>query len=159
MFELNPANEKLDRESLLAQAGALLAGQNDRIANAANLASLLYHALAEVNWVGFYFLKNNELIVGPFQGKPACVSIPLGKGICGKAAETQKVQRVEDVHAFDGHIACDIASRSEIVIPLIFQGALIGVLDLDSPITDRFSEEDERFLTSVAELYINSLAE
>jgi L-methionine (R)-S-oxide reductase len=93
-----------------------------------------------------------------FELNPACVSIPLGKGICGKAAETQKVQRVEDVHAFDGHIACDIASRSEIVIPLIFQGVLIGVLDLDSPITDRFSEEDERFLTSVAELYIDSLA-
>ena len=159
MFELNPANENLDSESLLAQAGALLVGQNDRIANAANLSSLLYHALTEVNWVGFYFLKKNELIVGPFQGKPACVSIPLGKGVCGKAAETGEVHRVEDVHAFDGHIACDIASRSEIVIPLIFQGALIGVLDLDSPITGRFSEEDERFLTSVAELYIDSLAE
>lgn len=159
MFELNPDIETMDEENLLAQIGALLAGQNDRIANAANLSSLLYHAMKDVNWVGFYFLKNEELVVGPFQGKPACVTIPLGRGVCGRAAVTQTPQRVSDVQAFEGHIACDIASRSEIVIPLVLKDNLIGVLDLDSPVTGRFSEEDERFLTRVAERYLDSLVE
>lgn len=157
MFELKPTGDGLDRESLLAQAEALLSGQNDRIANAANLSSLLFYSLEDVNWAGFYFLNDGELIVGPFQGKPACVTIPMGKGVCGKAAETRAVQRVADVHEFDGHIACDAASRSEIVVPLVRNGSLIGVLDIDSPKRDRFGEEDERFLLKVAELYVNSL--
>jgi len=157
MFELKKSDGKQENEGLLQQACALLSGQNDLIANAANLSSLLYHTLEDVNWVGFYFLKNNELIVGPFQGKPACVSIPLGRGVCGKAAETRSVQRVADVQAFEGHIACDIASRSEIVVPLVKNGALIGVLDLDSPRTERFGEEDEQFLLIIAELYLDSL--
>ena len=157
MFEAKNSDQYADAEELLAQAAALLSGQNDLVANAANLSSFLFYSLEEVNWVGFYFLKNNELLVGPFQGRPACVSIPLGKGVCGKAAETRSVQRIADVNAFDGHIACDAASRSEIVIPLIKGGELIGVLDLDSPVENRFDEEDERFLVRVAKLFIASL--
>lgn len=157
MFELESTG-RADRESLLAQASALLGGQNDRVANAANLSSFLFYTLENINWVGFYFLNNNELLVGPFQGKPACVSIPLGQGVCGHAAETRSVQRVADVHAFEGHIACDAATRSEIVIPLVRREELIGVLDLDSPIENRFDEEDERYLVRVAQLYISSLA-
>lgn len=157
MFELKQTDGKRDDAELLQQALALLSGQNDLIANAANLSSLLYHTLEDVNWAGFYFLKNNVLIVGPFQGKPACVSIPLGRGVCGKAAETRSVQRVADVQSFDGHIACDIASRSEIVVPLVKNGVLLGVLDLDSPRTGRFGKQDERLLLKIAELYLDSL--
>jgi GAF domain-containing protein len=146
-----------DRENLAAQAAALVSGQQDMIANAATLSSLLFYALDKVNWVGFYFLKGRELIVGPFQGRPACVSIPVGKGVCGTAAETRKVLRVADVHAFDGHIACDVASRSEIVLPLVRDGELIGVLDLDSPVKNRFDEEDERLLQQIADIFICSL--
>ena len=146
-----------DRENLAAQAAALVSGQQDMIANAANLSSLLFYALDKVNWVGFYFLKGRELIVGPFQGRPACVSIPVGKGVCCTAAEIRKVLRVGDVHAFDGHIACDVASRSEIVLPLVRDGELIGVLDLDSPVKNRFDEEDERLLQQIADIFICSL--
>jgi L-methionine (R)-S-oxide reductase len=146
-----------DRKNLAAQAAALLSGQQDIIANAANLSSLLFYALDEVNWVGFYFLKGSELVVGPFQGRPACVSIPMGKGVCGTAAETRKVQRVADVHAFEGHIACDVDSRSEIVLPLVRNGELIGVLDLDSPVNNRFDEKDEHLLQKIAEIFIHSL--
>ena len=147
-----------DRENLAAQAAALVSGQQDMIANAAILSSLLFYALDKVNWVGFYFLKGRNLIVGPFQGRPACVSIPVGKGVCGTAAETRKVLRVADVHAFEGHIACDVASRSEIVLPLVRDGELIGVLDLDSPVKNRFDEEDERLLRKIADIFICSLA-
>ena len=146
-----------DQENLVAQAAVLVSGQQDMIANAATLSSLLFYALDKVNWVGFYFLKGRELIVGPFQGRPACVSIPVGKGVCGTAAETRKVLRVADVHAFDGHIACDVASRSEIVLPLVRDGELIGVLDLDSPVKNRFDEEDERLLQQIADIFICSL--
>lgn len=146
-----------DYEAIVEQATSLLAGQDDLVANAASLSSLLFHALDEVNWVGFYFLKGDELIVGPFQGRPACVAIPMGRGVCGTAAELRKVQRVADVHAFDGHIACDVASRSEIVIPIIRNGELLGVLDLDSPVTDRFDQDDEDFLRKIAEVFVKSL--
>ena len=146
-----------DYVSIVEQATALLAGRDDLIANAANLASLLFHSLDEVNWVGFYFLKGDELIVGPFQGRPACVAIPVGRGVCGTAAEHCAVQRVADVHTFDGHIACDVAARSEIDIPLIRNGDLIGVLDLDSPVTDRFDQDDETFLLNIATVFIKSL--
>ena len=135
----------------------LLAGQTDHIANAANLSALLFLSLEDVNWAGFYFYRNGRLIVGPFQGKPACVEIPLGRGVCGTAASTREVQRVADVDSFDGHIACDVDSRSEIVLPLVHRGELIGVLDLDSPLPDRFGVEDERMLREIAEVYINSL--
>lgn len=157
MFETQTSSAGISADELIAQASALVSGQNDLVANAANLSSLLFYALKDVNWVGFYFLKGSDLIVGPFQGKPACVSIPVGKGVCGTAAETQKVQRVEDVHLFDGHIACDAASRSEIVLPLILDGELIGVLDLDSPVKSRFDEEDERLLRKIADIFVRSL--
>ncbi len=142
---------------LLAQAKALLDGQRDLVANAANLSALLFHALEDVNWAGFYFLKNGQLVVGPFQGKPACVTIPIGRGVCGAAAATRRVQRVADVHEFAGHIACDIDSRSEIVVPLLSEDALLGVLDLDSPVPDRFSPEDEAMLVELADLFVQSV--
>jgi len=157
MIELVTNPEKPGREGLAAQAAALLAGQQDLVANAANLSSLLFYSLEEVNWVGFYFLKDGELIVGPFQGQPACVSIPMGKGVCGTAAKTRKVLRVADVHAFEGHIACDAVSRSEIVLPLVSNGELIGVLDLDSPVKNRFDKEDEQLLLCIADLFVQSL--
>src|SRR5210317_532937 len=145
-----------DYDQLLEQSRSLLKGQNDLVANAANLSSLLFHSMEQVNWVGFYFLKGGRLIVGPFQGRPACVEIPLGKGVCGTAAETREVQRVADVHAFDGHIACDVDSRSEIVLPLVRNGELIGVLDIDSPVPDRFGPEEEALLRDLVEIYIQS---
>ena len=146
-----------DSSGLVEQARALLAGQRDLVANAANLSSLLFHGLEGLNWAGFYFLKGEELIVGPFQGKPACVTIPLGRGVCGTAAASRKVQRVADVHAFEGHIACDADSRSEIVVPLIFEGTVRGVLDLDSPLPNRFSREDEKLLQAIADLFVDSV--
>jgi L-methionine (R)-S-oxide reductase len=157
MFEVKADSRQSGSEGLLEQAAALLSGQNDLVANAANLSAFLFYALENVNWVGFYFVKNKQLLVGPFQGRPACVSIPLGRGVCGKAAETRSIQRVADVHAFEGHIACDAASRSEIVLPLIRAGELIGVLDLDSPVKNRFDEKDEQFLASIAGIFIASL--
>lgn len=158
MPEMQTVNKKTNFEQLLSQASALVSGQKDPVANAANISSLLFYGLDEVNWVGFYFVKGGNLIVGPFQGRPACVSIPIGKGVCGTAAATRRIQRIADVHAFEGHIACDTASRSEIVLPLLSSGELIGVLDLDSPVKDRFDEEDERFLQQVAEIYLRSVA-
>jgi GAF domain-containing protein len=142
---------------LVSQARAVLSGQRDMIANAANLSALLFQELREINWSGFYFLKGTELIVGPFQGKPACVTIPLGKGVCGVAADTRSVQRVPDVQEFEGHIACDMDSRSEIVVPLLRNGELLGVLDIDSPIPGRFDESDEEVLVEIARLYVESI--
>ena len=143
---------------LAEQARALLAGQTDAVANAANLSALIYLAMDDVNWAGFYFYRDGRLLVGPFQGRPACVEIPLGKGVCGTAAEKREVQRVADVHAFEGHIACDADSRSEIVLPLVRDGELIGVLDIDSPLPDRFGPEEEALLRDLAEIYIQSLS-
>ena len=143
---------------LLEQARALLHGERDRIANAANLSALVYNALPDLNWVGFYFLDGSELVVGPFQGLPACVRIPLDKGVCGAAARTRTTQRVEDVHAFPGHIACDSASRSELVVPLFdAEGGLVGVFDLDSPLPARFDVEDQEGLEAIAGAYLESL--
>ncbi|MEU6186299.1 GAF domain-containing protein [Nocardia sp. NPDC047038] len=142
---------------LVAQAEALVAGETDRIANAANLAALVFHALPEVNWVGFYFYDGRELVVGPFQGKPACVRIPLGKGVCGTAAQTRTTQLVPDVHAFEGHIACDADTRSEIVVPLVRDDALIGVFDLDSPRPGRFDDIDRAGLEAVAEIFLAAI--
>ena len=143
---------------LLDQVRALLHGERDRIANAANLSSLVYHALPDLNWVGFYFFDGTELVVGPFQGHPACVRIPLAKGVCGAAATTRNTQRVEDVDAFPGHIACDSASKSELVVPLVGAGGeLIGVFDIDSPLRARFSVEDQEGLESIAKAYLESL--
>lgn len=142
---------------LAAQARALLAGERDRIANAANLSALVYHALPELNWVGFYFYDGTELVVGPFQGQPACVRIPLDRGVCGAAARSGETQRVEDVEAFPGHIACDAASRSELVVPLFHDGALLGVFDIDSPVPGRFDVEDQQGLEEIARVYVESL--
>ena len=143
---------------LLTQARALLAGESDRIANAANLSSLVYHALPRLNWVGFYFFDGVELVVGPFQGLPACVRIPLDKGVCGAAARTRRTQRIADVHAFEGHIACDSASRSELVVPLHAGDALVGVFDLDSPEPDRFDADDQAGLEAIAECFMQACA-
>ena len=142
---------------LALQLSGLLTGERDPIANAANTAALLYHALPGVNWVGFYLLKENELVLGPFQGKPACVRIALGRGVCGTAAEARRSVVVPDVHAFPGHIACDSASNSEIVVPLIRNRRLLGVLDIDSPSLDRFAEPDRIGCEAIAALYVRSL--
>jgi len=128
---------------LEAQARALVEGEPDRIANAANIAALIFHALPRINWAGFYFLQGDELVLGPFQGKPACVRIPLGRGVCGTAVADARSQLVPDVHAFPGHIACDVASRAEIVVPLVdAHGEIFGVLDIDSPEPGRFDAAD-----------------
>jgi GAF domain-containing protein len=149
-------SENMDYRLLEAQARGLLSGQRHRIANAANLSALLYQELPDVNWVGFYFLEGDTLVLGPFQGKPACVSLPLGEGVCGTAAATGTIQRVADVHAFSGHIACDAASASELVIPLFSDGRCIGVLDLDSPLHDRFSEQDAEGMARLAQTWLES---
>ena len=142
---------------LVAQARALTQGEPDRIANAANLAALVYHALPDLNWAGFYFYDGIELVVGPFQGLPACVRIALDKGVCGAAARTRQTQRVADVEAFPGHIACDAASRSELVVPLVHNDRLVGVFDLDSPRVNRFDEEDQQGLEAIAHAFVESL--
>ncbi|MFA5683273.1 MAG: GAF domain-containing protein [Lysobacteraceae bacterium] len=142
---------------LLAQARGLLHGERDRIANAANLSALVYHALPDLNWVGFYFFDGRELVVGPFQGRPACVRIALDRGVCGAAATTRQTQRVEDVNAFPGHIACDAASRSELVVPLYRGESLVGVFDLDSPLPGRFDAEDQAGLEALATVFLASL--
>jgi len=142
---------------LLAQARALVHGERDRIANAANLSALVYHALPHLNWVGFYFYDGTELVVGPFQGLPACVRIPLDKGVCGAAASQRITQRIEDVDAFPGHIACDSASRSELVVPLVKGDALIGVFDLDSPALARFDADDQAGLEAIAAVFVEAL--
>lgn len=138
-------------QRLTKQAIALLESETDLIANLSNLSALLNMELDDLNWVGFYLLKDDELVLGPFQGKPACVRIPIGRGVCGTAISENCVQRVYDVHQFDGHIACDAASNSEIVIPFSVGGQLLGVLDIDSPKIGRFSEIDEQGLTFLME--------
>ncbi|HEY5972072.1 MAG TPA: GAF domain-containing protein [Pseudoxanthomonas sp.] len=142
---------------LTAQARALIEGEPDRVANAANLAALVFNSLPDLNWVGFYLYDGKELVVGPFQGLPACVRIPLDKGVCGAAARTRQTQRVADVEAFPGHIACDAASRSELVVPLVHGGELVGVFDLDSARVNRFDEEDQSGLEAIAAAFVESL--
>jgi L-methionine (R)-S-oxide reductase len=142
-----------DKEQLYAEleqeVAAILEGESDEIANLANVSALIWNKLPEVNWAGFYLLKGDELVLGPFQGKPACVRIPVGRGVCGAAAKTRQPQVVRDVHEFEGHIACDYASKSEIVIPIIINNELKGVLDVDSPNYDRFDNVDLTGLQSV----------
>ena len=159
-FELKKAQADSKAElysDLLSQAKGLLHDEHDRVANAANFVSLLYHSLPDVNWVGFYFMKDGELLVGPFQGKPACVHIALGKGVCGTAAQTRKTQLVPDVNAFPGHIFCDGDSLSELVVPLINKGEVLGVLDLDSPKLARFDAEDQQGLEALVKVFLESL--
>lgn len=160
MFEAAPiaADTKAALYAELAvQARALLEGEPDRIANAANLSALAFQALPELNWVGFYFFDGTELVLGPFQGKPACVRIPLNRGVCGAAASQRQTQLVPDVHAFPGHIACDAASRSEIVVPLVHKGELIGVWDVDSPVPDRFDEDDRKGMEALCAVFLATL--
>jgi GAF domain-containing protein len=134
----------------------MLEGENDPIANAANVAALLFHSLPDINWAGFYFLREGELVLGPFQGRPACVRIRVGRGVCGTAAERRETVVVPNVDEFPGHIACDSASRSEIVVPLVADGRLIGVLDVDSPSLERFDATDKVGLEGVAEIYLRA---
>ncbi len=143
-----------DYASLAGELAGLLGDETDVVANAANTCALLFDAIPDINWAGFYFLKNEELVIGPFQGKPACVRIALGKGVCGTAAERRTTLVVPDVDAFPGHIACDAASRSEIVIPLIANGALLGVLDIDSTTLGRFDDVDRQGLERLAAIFI-----
>ncbi|HGM5579515.1 TPA: GAF domain-containing protein [Pseudomonas putida] len=155
MIDLNASGKGLDGYDLLAaQVQALFADERDFIANAAQFSAFLYHQVEDLNWAGFYLNRNEELVLGPFQGQVACVRIAFGKGVCGAAAATLQTQRVEDVHAFPGHIACDSASNSELVIPLVKEGRLIGVLDLDSPSLGRFSESDQRGLERLASIFL-----
>jgi len=153
------ANKDELYRSLTAQAEALLQGERDPVANAANLAALIFHAVSGLNWAGFYFLRGDELVVGPFQGKPACVRIAIGRGVCGTAAERRETVRVEDVDRFEGHIPCDADSRSEVVVPLIdATGSLLGVLDLDSPEPARFDAADAAGFERLAAVYVASLS-
>jgi L-methionine (R)-S-oxide reductase len=143
-----------DYARLVQELHGLLAGERDLVANAANTAALLFDALPQVNWAGFYFLKDGELVVGPFQGKPACVRIALGRGVCGTAAAQRRTLLVPDVHEFPGHIACDAASRSEVVVPLLRGTTVIGVLDIDSPQAGRFDAADARGLEAIASAFL-----
>ncbi len=158
MFELvdTPTASKTDLyKSLTTQLYALLETERDFIANAANFSSLLFNTLPDLNWAGFYIFKGGELVLGPFQGKPACVRIAVGKGVCGAAAQRLKTVVVENVHEFPGHIACDSASNSEIVVPMIKNGVLVGVLDLDSPAYARFDEDDKAGLENLVEVFLD----
>ncbi|QCZ93489.1 GAF domain-containing protein [Salinimonas iocasae] len=139
-------------ERLAAQAEALVSGEKDLIANMANISALLFNHLEKVNWAGFYLYKEDQLVLGPFQGQPACIRIPMNQGVCGTAAADKSTLVVEDVHAFDGHIACDAASNSEIVIPLVVNDQLIGVLDIDSPEFGRFTDVDKAGLEKIARM-------
>jgi GAF domain-containing protein len=145
-----------EAELIYKQAAALLDGERDPIANAANLSALIYQMLPDLNWAGFYFARNGELVLGPFQGKPACVRIAFGAGVCGTSYAKNETIVVPDVHAFPGHIACDAASNAEIVIPLRTSGDALGVLDLDSPVHNRFSEDDRELLEAIARLWVNA---
>ena len=147
-----------DYPLLTSQLRAMLDGETDALANASNFVALLFNALDDINWLGVYVLRGEELVLGPFQGKPACVRIPIGSGVCGTAAATLESQRVPDVHAFPGHIVCDAASRSELVVPLVVDDKLIGVLDIDSPLVDRFSDSDQQGVESVVNVYCERLA-
>lgn len=155
MIDLQQAGAGLAGYALLAaQLESLLADERDFIANASQFAAFLYNELPELNWAGFYLNKEEQLVLGPFQGKVACVRIPFSRGVCGAAARTRETQRVEDVHAFPGHIACDSASNSELVVPLVKDGKLIGVLDLDSPNVGRFSEADQAGIENLAAIFL-----
>ena len=143
----------VDYDLLQSQLHALLADESDALAATSNFVALLYNAVADINWLGIYILRGDELVLGPFQGKPACARIALGDGVCGTAAATLNTQRVDDVHAFPGHIACDVDSRSELVVPLVVNEQLIGVLDIDSPTLARFSEIDQSGIEKICETF------
>ena len=147
----------IDYEMLGRQLEALAASDEDRLALSANFVALLYAEMPDINWLGLYIARGNELVLGPFQGLPACVRIPFGQGVCGSAAEAMETQRIADVHAFEGHIACDPASNAELVVPLVSEGTLIGVLDIDSPTTDRFSADDQSGVEALCQKFVAAL--
>jgi L-methionine (R)-S-oxide reductase len=140
-----------------AQVTALISNEPDMIANMANIAAVLFNTLEQINWAGFYLLKQEQLVLGPFQGKPACIRIPMGSGVCGTSAASLQTIIVKDVHAFSGHIACDAASNSEIVLPIIVNKELVGVLDIDSPVADRFDEHDRQGLETLVTIFQETL--
>jgi GAF domain-containing protein len=156
-FRIAAADSATMYRDLASALQGLVTGEPDAVANMANAAALIWETLPDLNWAGFYRNVGGELVLGPFQGRPACIRIKFGEGVCGVAAETRQGQRIEDVHAFPGHIACDSASNSELVVPIIRDGELIGVLDLDSPKHARFTEEDEAGCIRVAEILANVL--
>ncbi len=163
MFEVQPI-AAADKPELYRQLAlslrALLENEPDPIANAANTAALIFHSLPDLNWAGFYFLRDGgELVLGPFQGKPACVRIAKGRGVCGAAVERAASVLVADVHAFPGHIACDAASRAELVVPVFAQGRILGVLDLDSPLPNRFDAADQAGIEQLAAIYAEALSD
>ncbi|HEX5304514.1 MAG TPA: GAF domain-containing protein [Dyella sp.] len=162
MFEIAThahASKREHYQELVEQARGLMVGEPSLIANAANFSALLFHSLPDLNWAGFYLYDGTELVVGPFQGKPACIRIALGRGVCGTAAQTRQTQLVTDVHAFDGHIACDAASNSEIVVPLVkADGSLLGVWDVDSPLTGRFDDEDRAGMEALCAVFMQAVA-
>ena len=151
-FDIDASSKTALYADLLAAIDAITSDEPDAIANMANVAALIWDAVPDLNWAGFYRLLGDTLILGPFQGKAACIRIPIGKGVCGAAAESQTTQLVRDVHAFPGHIACDAASQSELVVPILFQSRLLAVLDLDSPRPARFDEEDQRGFEAICAL-------
>lgn len=150
-----PENKKELYELLVMQLQGLMEGERDWLPNMANMSALIFDALKDINWAGFYLMKDGGLVLGPFQGKPACIRIPLGRGVCGTAAKTRETQLVYDVHLFPGHIACDAASNSEIVIPLLREDRLIGVLDIDSPLVGRFGAEDQTGLEALCAVLLS----
>lgn len=145
------------QNAILSQLGSLIEGERSTAANMANASALLNFFMNDINWVGFYLFDGRELVLGPFQGLPACIRIPMGKGVCGTSAERRETLRVEDVHAFPGHIACDAASNSEIVVPIVKEGQLLGVLDIDSPLKGRFDEQDQVFLERFVQILAGGL--
>ncbi|WP_110114128.1 GAF domain-containing protein [Bacillus sp. CGMCC 1.16541] len=159
MFQVKKysGSREKDYDLLIKQLKALLDGETNAIANLSNASALLNQFLTEVNWVGFYLAEENGLVLGPFQGLPACVRIPYGKGVCGTAAQNRQIELVADVHQFPGHIACDAASQSEIVVPILKDGELVGVLDIDSPIKSRFDEVDQQYLEKFVAELVNHL--
>jgi L-methionine (R)-S-oxide reductase len=156
-FKIAAADKQTMYRDLASALEGLVAGEPDPIANMANASALIYETLPDVNWVGFYRNIDGELVLGPFQGRPACIRMTFDQGVCGAAAKSRQVQRVEDVHSFAGHIACDSASNSEIVVPLIRDGEVIGVLDIDSPKLARFTQEDEAGVVKLAEILMKVL--
>ncbi len=156
-FKIEAADTPTLYRDLASALEGLIAGEPDAVANMANAAALIWESLPDINWVGFYRNVDGELVLGPFQGRPACIRIPFGTGVCGAAAATLEVQRIDDVHAFPGHIACDAASASEIVVPIVRDGELIAVLDIDSPKKGRFSEEDEAGCVRLGEIVARAL--
>jgi GAF domain-containing protein len=162
MFEVpsaRPASKREHYAELVEQARGLMVGERDLVANMANFSALVFNSLAEINWAGFYLFDGRELVVGPFQGKPACIRIALGRGVCGTAAQTRQTQLIADVHTFEGHIACDAASQSEIVVPLVrADGSLLGVWDVDSPRKARFDAEDRAGMEALCAVFLELAA-